>query len=143
DLDLIKTLAERNDVAQIYDNPKFQMEELPDEDLANPRGPAALEWGIDMINADDVWAMGYNGQDVVVAGCDTGYEWFHPAIQPRYRGWNGADADHNYNWHDAIHEYSPLGDSMNVCGLSSPVPCDDNSHGTHTMGTMVGSDGDN
>lgn len=143
DLDLIKALAERNDVAQIKDNPKTKMEELPTEDLSNSRDPDAIEWGIDMINADDVWALGYTGENVVVAGADTGYEWVHPAIQPKYRGWNGTDADHNYNWHDAIHEFSPLGDSMNVCGLSSVAPCDDNSHGTHTMGTMVGGEGEN
>ncbi len=143
DLGLIKTLAERSDVAYIQDNPRSKMEDLPTEDISNSRGPNAIEWGIDMINADDVWALGYTGQNVVVAGADTGYDWTHPAIQPKYRGWNGTDADHNYNWHDAIHEFSPLGDSMNVCGLSIPAPCDDNSHGTHTMGTMVGSEGDN
>ncbi len=142
-LDLIKTLAERSDVAKVQDNPKSKMEELPIEDLSNSRGPDAIEWGIDMINADDVWALGYTGQNVVVAGEDTGYDWTHPALQPKYRGWNGNDADHNYNWHDAIHEFSPLGDSMNVCGLNLQAPCDDNSHGTHTMGTMVGSDGEN
>jgi serine protease AprX len=143
DLGLIKTLAERSDVAKIQYNPKAKVEEPQDEDLTNSRGPDAIEWGIDMINADDVWAMGYTGQNVVVAGADTGYEWFHPALQPKYRGWDGTDADHNYNWHDAIHEFSPLGDSMNVCGLSSPVPCDDFSHGTHTMGTMIGGEGEN
>ena len=27
----------------------------------------------------------------------------HAAIRNHYRGWNGINADHNYNWHDAIH----------------------------------------
>ena len=39
--------------------------------------------------------------------------------------------DHNYNWYDP---------SL-VCGSPSRVPCDNNGHGTHTMGTIVGDDG--
>ncbi|HJV67898.1 S8 family serine peptidase, partial [Ideonella sp.] len=47
----------------------------------------------------------------------------------------GASADHNYNWHDAIHT------GGGSCGPDAPAPCDDNQHGTHTMGSMVGDDG--
>ncbi len=43
--------------------------------------------------------MGYTGQGVVVAGQDTGYQWDHLALKELYRGWDGAVADHNYNWH--------------------------------------------
>src|SRR5690606_31839331 len=32
-------------------------------------------------------------------------------------------------------------DPSNVCGFPSTEPCDNNGHGTHTMGTMVGDDG--
>ena len=72
------------------------------------------------------------------------------ALKGKYRGWDPASstADHQYNWHDAIHEYSPLNlDSTgnpigtNPCGLSAQEPCDDHFHGTHTMGTMTGDDG--
>ena len=48
-----------------------------------------------------------------------------------------AFADHDYNWHDAIHDAYP----GNPCPSDSPAPCDDYGHGTHTMGTMVGDDG--
>ena len=96
-----------------------------------------------MIDAEEVWALGYNGQNVIVGGQDTGYEWTHPALDHNYRG-NGATVDHNYNWHDAIHEIiSTSPDTINPCGLDSAFPCDDHNHGTHTMGTMVGEDGDN
>ena len=80
-------------------------------------------------------APGYTGQGAVIAGQDTGYQWDHPALKDQYRGWNGSAADHNYNWHDAIHA------TGSSCGADSPCPCDDNDHGTHTMGTMVGDDG--
>ena len=62
--------------------------------------------------------------------------WTHNALKPHYRGWDGVTADHNYNWHDSIH------DSVgNPCGNDSPFPCDDNGHGTHTIGTAIGDDG--
>ena len=83
--------------------------------------------------------MGIEGEGVTVAGEDTGYRWDLEGIKERYRGWKDSIVDHNYNWHDAIHTISPLAsDSINPCGLNSKVPCDDNGHGTHTMGTMVG-----
>ena len=73
------------------------------------------------------------------AGADTGVRWTHEALQSKYRGWNGTTANHDYNWHDAIHNPDPA----NICGASSPTPCDDDEllgggHGTHTVGTMVG-----
>lgn len=98
-----------------------------------------ITWGIQRVGADKVWARGYEGQGVVVAGSDTGIKWDGSAIKNHYRGYKNNNVDHNYNWHDAIHQNSPLsGVSDNPCGLSIKEPCDDNSHGTHTVGTMVG-----
>ena len=149
DRPLLLQLAQRPDVAFIADNPPIRLERpLP----ADPQGGArTIEWGLEKIGADKVWAMGIRGQGVTVGGQDTGYDWTHPALKASYRGYDAATdtADHNYNWHDAIHELSPLNnDSLpdpanNPCGLDSPEPCDDNNHGTHTMGTMVGLDGEN
>ena len=67
---------------------------------------------IALVKADQAWALGYRGQGVVVAGADTGVRWTHEALKSKYRGWNGATANHNYNWHDAIHNPDPA----NVCG---------------------------
>jgi serine protease AprX len=72
----------------------------------------------------------------VVGSADTGQRWTHNALKPHYRGWNGTVADHNYNWHDSIH------DSVgNPCGNDSLFPCDDYFHGSHTTGTAIGDDG--
>ena len=76
------------------------------------------------------------GQGITVAGADTGQRWTHNALKSHYRGWDGQNADHDYNWHDSIHD--GVG---NPCGNDSPEPCDDNGHGTHTIGTVVGDDG--
>ncbi len=104
-----------------------------------------VEWGVGKINAPLVWALGYTGQGITIGGSDTGYQWDHPALKEKYRGWNAEKdtANHHYNWHDAIHEVSPLSDTsrVNYCGLDAVEPCDDGSHGTHTMGTMTGDDG--
>jgi serine protease AprX len=137
-------LAARNDVAKIESNRAYKLkqpaENLPQPDVAQsgdagPGAPLATEWGINKVRAPMVWAAGFTGQGVVIAGQDTGIRWTHNAIKAKYRGWNGVTADHNYNWHDAIHV------TGSSCGADSPVPCDDDGHGSHTIGTMVGDDG--
>jgi subtilisin family serine protease len=104
---------------------------------------AAIEWGVERINAPALWAAGFTGQGATVGGQDTGYEYTHPTLIEQYRG-NGTDGGfaHDYNWHDAIHSINPQNSNPdNPCGLDVAFPCDDNNHGTHTMGTMIGDDG--
>jgi serine protease AprX len=134
DLSTIKELATHPDVAEILQDGKFELHKPVEEKTGSSR---AIEWGLSMIKSPDVWAMGYKGQGIVIGGQDTGYDWDHAALINKYRGWNGGVANHDYNWHDAIHAAG----GANTCGSDSPEPCDDNNHGTHTMGTMVGDDG--
>jgi serine protease AprX len=100
-----------------------------------------IEWGLNLIGAPSAWENGFTGQGVIIGGQDTGYDWMHNTLKSKYRGWNGLSANHNYNWHDAIREDILLSSGSNSCGFNSNQPCDDNNHGTHTMGTMVGDDG--
>ena len=97
---------------------------------SGPLDPGQTTWGIAKIGADRVWReLGVAGSGVVVANIDTGVDWNHPALQPRYRGWSGgAAADHLHNWFDAT-------------GEGAVYPSDVNGHGTHTMGTIVGEGG--
>ncbi len=136
---MLATIAARNDVIFIYGNPKIQKRlPAPEPMAANVDGFATLagpEWGVAKIKAPQVWAAGITGAGVTIAGEDTGYKWDHPAIKGKYRGWNGSSANHNYNWHDATHSGTAS------CAPNQVVPCDDNGHGTHTIGTMVGDDG--
>ncbi len=92
-----------------------------------------VEWGIADIKANDVWSgFGVRGEGIVVANIDTGVLYTHAALVTQYRGnLGGGSFDHNYNWWDP----------SRVCGNPSTAPCDNNGHGTHTMGTMVGDDG--
>jgi subtilisin family serine protease len=117
-------------VAQVMLNPNvrpyplsfdFGYGDAPDE-------VQGVGWNISQVYADQVWEMGFTGQGIVVAGQDTGYDWQHPALRQAYRGVNDSgEVNHNYNWHDAWSDTS--------------APFDDDQHGTHTMGTILGDDG--
>jgi serine protease AprX len=135
--EIADALAARSDVARLEGNPHIQ-NVLPQSVPAaeRPQAPETIEPGIAYTHAPDVWALGFRGQGITVAGADTGIRWTHNALRPHYRGWDGVTADHDFNWHDSIH------DSVgNPCGNDSPAPCDDNGHGTHTIGTATGDDG--
>jgi subtilisin family serine protease len=140
DLAVLQAIASRPDVAAVYENAEGALVAPVSAAAASAAALDAVEWNLDKVNADEVWALGVLGQGVTVASADTGVEWRHPALQPHYRGWDGTTADHDYNWHDAIHVPNT------ECPASSPEPCDDDAilgggHGSHTTGTMVGDDG--
>ncbi len=137
-LDVAMSLAARPDVKRIDGNPVIH-NNLPQPSASADSGragaPDTISSGVVYSRAAEVWAIGYTGQGMVVGGADTGYQWDHPALKPHYRGWNGLSANHDYNWHDSIHS------SAGPCAGNSPAPCDDNSHGSHTIGTAIGDDG--
>jgi serine protease AprX len=133
----IESLAGREDVGRIDSNNEVRWIEPPQSAKKTnaPSAPTTTEWGVDNVNAPSVWAMGFNGAGIVIGELDTGTRWTHAALKPKYRGWNGTTADHNYNWHDAIHT------GGGICGPNTQAPCDDSGHGTHTAGITVGDDG--
>ncbi|MGW4795651.1 S8 family serine peptidase [Nonomuraea sp. NPDC004297] len=92
---------------------------------------AAVEWNIDRINAPRVWdETGNRGEGIVIANIDSGVQFDHPDLAGSYRGRNpDGSYTHDYNWFD------PAG----ICPTAAP--CDNNDHGTHVMGTMVGANG--
>lgn len=147
DKDTLQILARDPEVAHIYANPGVKVD-LPaiisnqSTTFQKPNIPGmessieTIEWNIQQVKAPLVWDLGITGEDVVIGGQDTGYDWDHPALLSQYRGNDEGIIDHNYNWHDAIHT------GGGICGPDSIEPCDDHGHGTHTMGTMVGDDGD-
>ncbi|HEX9989316.1 MAG TPA: S8 family serine peptidase, partial [Chloroflexia bacterium] len=137
---LVESLAAREDVRAIESNAPTRWIEEPE--IASqgvveksPAAPDVAEWGVMNVNAPQVWAMGFTGQGIVIGNQDTGMRWTHNALKPKYRGWDGATANHNFNWWDAIHS------GGGTCGPNTTAPCDDQGHGTHTTGTTVGDDG--
>ena len=140
DRPLVEQLAARPDVGRVDSNkPGRWIEDPAIADFrpasSKPNSPNVAEWGVMNVNAPAVWALGFTGQGMVVGDLDTGMRWTHNALKPKYRGWNGVTADHNFNWHDAIHS------GGGSCGFNTVAPCDDQGHGTHTAGTTVGDDG--
>ncbi|HOH21533.1 MAG TPA: S8 family serine peptidase, partial [Anaerolineaceae bacterium] len=94
-------------------------------DVAVPE-PEAFDWGITDTHAPDFWStFGFQGDGIVVANVDTGVQWDHPALDQSFKC--GTDPSDPSCW----------ADPANICGGSA---CDNNGHGTHTMGTMVGDD---
>ncbi|MGN1401374.1 MAG: S8 family serine peptidase [Bacillus sp. (in: firmicutes)] len=90
----------------------------------------AIEWNISQIGAPQVWDMGIDGSGTVVASIDTGVQWNHPGLKEQYRGYDPANPDspsHEFNWYDS------------TSGNGS-TPYDDQGHGTHVTGTMVGAE---
>ena len=150
DESVVMALAQRDDVAHLYANPQVKLDLLEETPALSAVEVAvfpnsvtdmqSIEWNVTHIGADTVWEWGVTGEGVVIGGQDTGYDWTHPGLKNQYRGWDGATANHDYNWHDAIHENNPFTNDGNPCGFDVSAPCDDQYHGTHTMGTMVGND---
>jgi subtilisin family serine protease len=128
---LLDTIAAYPEVAKISELRTYK---LPDNEIGAASagsGVNAVEWGVDRIRAPQVWSQfGTRGEGIVVANIDTGVQFDHPALAAKYRGRDAnGGIDHNYNWFDP----------SEVCPTTAP--CDNNNHGTHTMGTMVGDDG--
>ncbi|TMU86636.1 DUF1416 domain-containing protein [Bacillus sp. BHET2] len=135
-MEKISTFAEvdkilPNETRQIIQPAKAKASSGAVLDKEANNSPASIEWNIDRVGAPAVWEMGIDGAGTVIASIDTGVQWDHPALKEKYRGYdpqNPGSPDHEFNWFDA------------TAGQSAPY--DDQGHGTHTVGTMVGSDPD-
>ncbi|MEU0267623.1 S8 family serine peptidase [Nocardioides sp. NPDC006303] len=128
---LVDELALRNDVAELVQEKRYALDVPESESAPEAATTATPEWGITEVKADQVWAKyADRGEGVVIANIDSGVQFDHPALVDSYRGNDGSGTfTHDYNFFD------PTG----TC--TDGAPCDNNGHGTHTMGTMVGADG--
>ena len=86
----------------------------------------APTWGLTHIRAPEVWSsLGISGTGAVIAVVDTGVDFLHPAISGRYYGNLGLGRfNHLVAWYDAVN--------------GGTYPYDDEGHGTHIAGTVVG-----
>ncbi|WP_329103519.1 S8 family serine peptidase [Micromonospora sp. NBC_01699] len=128
---LVDAIAARPEVERIVASRSYELVRPEPAKPVARSGTAAAEWGLTSIEAPRVWTeLGVRGADVVVANIDTGVDYAHPALVGKYRGNLGnGNFDHDYNWYDPAA----------VC--PDAAPCDNDGHGSHTMGTMVGDDG--
>lgn len=115
-------LAEHDDVVMVAPNVGIELLDPVSVTDAVSAGTAAAA-NLQTIGARSLWARGLTGRGRVVASIDTGVEGVHPALTDRWRGRNGDTAA---SWFDP---------------LNAPSPSDNNGHGTHVMGIMVGRHG--
>lgn len=140
---LILEIAARSDVDRLSLDPNYSKERIIRDTtpaLVELSSVGRIESSLSSIGADRVWnEIGVKGEGIVVASQDTGVQWDHPALIEKYRGYkNAMQVDHDYSWHDAIHRRNNHR-SVNKCGYGTKAPCDDGEHGTHTVGTILGS----
>lgn len=108
---VIVKLAKRPEVVEV----RLDVPVLLAVDTGSTSAPS--QWNITMLDADLVWAQGYQGQGVVVASMDSGVDYKHSELAGNWRG--GANS-----WFDPHGQHS--------------LPYDSNGHGTQTAGIMVG-----
>lgn len=77
---------------------------------------AAEDWNLERVRADEVWAMGYTGEGVVVASLDSGVDLAHRQLTDRWRGGDNS-------WFDPSGEHA--------------TPADTSGHGTQVTGLMM------
>jgi hypothetical protein len=117
--EVIHQLATRNDVERIdIDEERILIEPLQGDNIES--GSKEITWNVLKVNAPDVWAQGFTGEEVVVAVLDTGVNynhndlngnmWTHPDFP--FHGWSFVDNNNN--------------------------PMDVHGHGTHCAGTVAG-----
>jgi hypothetical protein len=122
-------LSTRPEVDRVIPSPRLRpVDEEETSAEAPSRGeaaPSGVQWNVSVIGAERVWEeFGVRGEGIVIGHSDSGADVNHPELEETYRGNQGRD---DYNWFDPWN--------------GRPSPYDDNGHGTHTLGTIVGQNG--
>lgn len=115
--DMVYSIADRPDVRYVMKD--LEVHAIDDEDAEPILDRTSNHWNIEMVNADQVWAMGYTGAGVIVAVIDSGVNYEHHDIVNNM--WDGG-SDYPYHGWDFVN------DDNN--------PMDDHGHGTHCAGTV-------
>ncbi|MBO4574246.1 MAG: S8 family serine peptidase [Bacteroidales bacterium] len=119
---LVDELAKRDDVLAVYQVDEFQCVESEDVDASVERGDGReIAENVTKVNADQVWALGYTGEGVLIGLIDTGVRLDHADLQGNL--WDGGAEYPNHGYDFYQHDNDPS---------------DTHGHGTHVAGTIVG-----
>jgi subtilisin family serine protease len=140
--EVVEMLANLPDVELITPNEvKASITPVEEKKPADISTSDNLEWSLDLIDIPSAWAV-TKGEGVVVANIDSGVRYTHEALVDSYRGNVNGTFSHDYNWYDPLEfendDFWCPGPPD--CNINGKYPWDGFSHGTHTMGTMVGSE---
>ncbi len=109
---------------------------LPNPAVKDPQ--IGDQYGLSLINAEAAWAVSRGSKEIVVADIDTGIDYTHPDLvnnlwqNPKEIAGNNKDDDKNGFVDDMI------GWDFRD---KNAKPFDDNSHGSHTAGTIAATGG--
>ncbi|CAH0492909.1 unnamed protein product [Peronospora farinosa] len=121
-IELLQQLKVESSIAEIHEQfvltmgDHFHAEHL---DANAESGTNIQTWSVEKIGAEAVWAQGFMGLNVTIATIDTGARATHEVLRSNFRG--------DYGWFDPE--------------TKSATPFDLSGHGTHVLGSIVGTTG--
>jgi subtilisin family serine protease len=120
--EFINHLASMDEISRIHENVIVHLHHPIEHQVVDdpPAAITANQWGVERVQAPGAWALFNASVPITVANIDSGVRSTHQILRASYK-------NDGHSWYDAIRGY--------------PTPNDDNGHGTHTMGSIVGSDG--
>jgi len=117
--EVIEELSLHPDVLIIGHDKEQNM--LPEGEIPTDADPTReITYNVTKVKADQVWALGYEGEGVVVAIIDTGVNYNHHDLRDHM--WTHPDYP-NHGWNFVNNGNNPM---------------DDHSHGSHCAGTVAG-----
>ncbi len=124
----LKKISKREDVEMVHENFKvFPLNNFtPTNTEMISKQSGDTTWGVERIRAPEVWDIGFDGSGVKVAVLDTGIDITHPDLEGRMCG------DPPY-YEGCWAEFDSYGNEVN-----NSEPHDDDGHGTHVSGTVLG-----
>jgi subtilisin family serine protease len=116
----IQDLANRTDIAMI--GYAIERNWIPDGEEAKPASATReITPNVTQVKADQVWALGYTGEGVVVAVIDTGVNYNHVDVADHL--WDGGTEFPHHGYDVKNNDNDPM---------------DDHGHGSHCSGTVCG-----
>jgi serine protease AprX len=138
--DMVRAIAQRDDVLHINFDKPLGPEVFPVEPAGEPPAQAAIECGVNVMQAPRVWnELGITGRGAVVCSIDTGCCITHPDL--RNQIWVNEGEIPGNNMDDDGNGYIDDVNGWNFWQRNGDIT-DTNGHGTHVAGTVVG-DGTN
>uniref|UniRef100_K3W9M2 subtilisin n=1 Tax=Globisporangium ultimum (strain ATCC 200006 / CBS 805.95 / DAOM BR144) TaxID=431595 RepID=K3W9M2_GLOUD len=123
--ELVEQLAQISSIVEIREESVLELPKmLAANGQSNSTNFAAFvtnpsAWGIQKVQAPELWAKGTTGQNIVVGVIDSGVRGTHEALRDNFVG--------DYGWFDPE--------------LHATAPYDNAGHGTHVAGSAVGRNG--